>query len=70
MKQKKTSPQSKENSKYDLTNSLSHPYSSLPWSSLTDIEKSQLLLGSHRFLDADQFIQEFKSFEGPDNNSQ
>lgn len=36
------------------------------WMTLTDIEKSFLLLGSSRLTDHEQYIHEYESWEGPD----
>ena len=45
--------------------SQSHPYDGIPWSTLSDIQKAQVLLGSIRLLDQENFIYDFNSFEQP-----
>ena len=47
-----------------------HPYAKIPWSSLTDTQKAQLLLDGQRLLDAEKFINDFKSWEQPEVNTE
>lgn len=42
-----------------------HPYSQIPWDTLNDIQKSQLLLNSTRLFDSEKFCDDFQSFETP-----
>lgn len=46
--------------------SSQEPGNEMPWSKLTDRQRTQLLLNSTRLPDAELFIQKYTSWEQPD----